>query len=75
MLYHISSDWALTIARTLKLVSYWLLISSKYDTYAQTWVPCSGMMVNRTSSSFSRTHATGPSEAREAVSSGVGEHK
>jgi hypothetical protein len=38
-------------------------------TYAQTWVPCSGIMVNRTSSSLSRTQATGPSDARDATNS------
>ncbi len=38
-------------------------------TYAQTWVPVSGMIVNRAFSSDSRTQATFPSEEREAVSS------
>ena len=38
-------------------------------TYAHTWVPVSGMIVKRTLSSSSRTHATLPSVDSEAVSS------
>ena len=38
-------------------------------TYAHTCVPRSGMMVNRMSFSLSWTHATGPSDASDAVSS------
>ncbi len=45
------------------------LIQGITRTYAHTWVPVSGMIVKRTASSSRRTHATFPSEEREAVSS------
>lgn len=38
-------------------------------THAHTCVPCSGMMVKHTWSSLSLTHASGPSELSDAVSS------
>jgi len=41
-------------------------------THAHTWVPCSGMMVKHTCSSLSFTQASGPSELRDAASSGKG---
>lgn len=43
----------------------------RQETYAQTWVPCSGMIVKRTSSSVSLTQAMFPSEDKEAVRPGV----
>lgn len=40
-------------------------------TYAQTWLPCSGIIVKRTLSSSRRTHAILPMDARDAVNSAV----
>ena len=40
-------------------------------THAHTCVPCSGMMVKHTWSSLSLTHARGPSELSDAVSSAL----
>lgn len=59
----------LTIERTLYQVSKAADISGDVSTHAQTCVPCSGMMVKPTCSSLSFTHARGPSELRDAVSS------
>ena len=56
------------MARTLRLVRY--SAGATHDaTHAHTCVPCSGMMVKHTCSSLSFTHASGPSELRDAVSS------
>lgn len=52
----------------------WTIISRRIRmengrTHAQTWVPDSGMIVNRTLLLSNRTQATLPSEERDAVSS------
>jgi hypothetical protein len=57
-----------TIDKTLESVST-CSIWPYSPTHAHTWVPCSGMIVKRTSLLFNRTQATGPSDAREVTNS------
>jgi hypothetical protein len=58
-----------SMERDLGFVS--LRIGQRIDqiTYAQTWVPVSGMMVKRTESSSSLTQATLPKDDSDAVNS------
>jgi hypothetical protein len=55
--------------RTLKIVGKCHLQLETWPTHAHTCVPCSGIMVKHTWSSLSLTHARGPSEFSDAVSS------
>jgi hypothetical protein len=60
---------ALTMERTLHHVREAAGTREGASTHDQTCVPCSGMMVKHTCSSLSLTHASGPSELSDAVSS------
>ena len=59
-----------SIDRELERVSRWNENEGE-RTYAQTWVPVSGIMVKRTLLSSRRTQATFPREESDAVSSRI----
>jgi hypothetical protein len=62
---------ALTIDKTLHHVRNNITTGCTASTHAHTCVPCSGIIVKHTCSSLSFTHANGPSELSDAVSSVV----